>query len=74
MQNICFFFRRLIAKTIPQDMAAGKAGGTVTVIKSRPLSMIISEGTPRLIYRGMVAMMPITATIAMIPTNLNPSE
>ena len=39
MQKISCFLSLLIAKTIPQDMAAGSAGGTVTVRRSRVLSM-----------------------------------
>ena len=46
MQKMSCFLRRLIAKTIPQDMAAGRAGGTVTVNKSSVRSIMIAKGTP----------------------------
>ena len=35
IQNMFLFLSLLIAKIMPQDMAAGNAGGTATVIKSR---------------------------------------
>lgn len=35
MQNMFRFLSLLIAKIIPQDMAAGNAGGTAIVIRSR---------------------------------------
>lgn len=40
MQNMLSFFSRLIAKIMPQDMAAGNAGGTVIVIRSSEWSII----------------------------------
>jgi len=42
MQKILSFFSRFIAKIIPQDIAAGNAGGTVIVIKSSEWSIITS--------------------------------
>ena len=73
MQKMFFFFSLLIANTMPHDIAAGRAGGTVTVIKSRPRSIMISEGTLMLIYNGIVVIIPTRARIVMIPTNLKPS-
>ena len=74
MQKICFFFSLLMAKTIPQDMAAGRAGGTVTVIRSKALSTRISTGTPISTCNGMVEIVASRARIAIIPTNFKPSE
>ena len=74
MQKILLLFKRLIAKTIPQDIAAGRAGGIDTVIKLRPLSTTRTVGTPIFIWTGADAQMPRRAIIAIIPTNLNPSE
>ena len=74
MQKIFCLFRRAIAKTMPQDMAAGRAGGTVTVKRSRVRSIIIARGTSMPAWIGRVAMLPTNARTAMMPTNLKPSE
>ena len=73
MQKMSCFLRRLIAKTTPQDMAAGRAGGTVTVNKSSILSIKIAKGTPIETSCGIVATLAARAMIAIIPTNLSPS-
>ena len=46
IQKMFFRFSLTIAKTTPQVIAAGIAGGTVTVSKSRALRIIILFGTP----------------------------
>ena len=46
IQKIDFFLSRFRANTIPQDIAAGNAGGTETVIRSRQRSISIPVGTP----------------------------
>lgn len=74
MQKMSYFFSLLMAKTIPQDMAAGSAGGTVTVMRSSALSMRILTGTPSFICKGIVVMIPTKARRAIRPTNLKPSE
>ena len=74
MQKMFFFFSLLIANTIPHDIAAGRAGGTVTVIKSRARLTMISTGTLILICKGIVVIIPAKASNVMIPTNLKPSE
>ena len=73
MQKMSYFFNLLIANTIPQDIAAGKAGGIVIVNRSRARSMINIVGTFILSYIGTVASIPISAKSAIIPTNLIPS-
>ena len=73
MQKMFIFLSLLMANTIPQDMAAGSAGGTVTVYRSRALSMIMEEGTWRSHCIGMVQIVPMTAKMAIIPTNFMPS-
>ena len=46
MQNILLLFNLVIAKATPTDMVAGKAGGTVIVIKSRDLSITFAASSP----------------------------
>lgn len=72
-QKIWLFFRRPIAKETPTDMVAGRAGGTVMVIKSNDLSISCSVLVPWAIKLGSVQMNPRMPTIAMIPTNINES-
>lgn len=63
------FLRRWIANTMPQDMAAGRAGGTATVIMSSPLIMSAFSGTPEFSWNGIVRKFPKIATNAIMPTN-----
>ena len=51
IQNICFFFNRLWAYTVPTVMAAGKAGGTIIVMMSR--TRITIRLTSACIRRGI---------------------
>jgi len=46
MQKIFFFLSLPMAKIVPMVMAAGKAGGTVIVIKSRDRTMILPAVNP----------------------------
>ena len=46
MQKILFFLRRLIAKAVPAVIAAGRAGGTVIVIRLRHLSTMSEVSQP----------------------------
>jgi hypothetical protein len=46
IQKIFFLLSLLIAKTVPTVIAAGKAGGTVMVSKSRDLSTISGAAYP----------------------------
>ena len=74
MQKIFCFFKRLMAKTIPHDMAAGRAGGTVIVKRSNVLSTRTPTGTWSRSWIGNVIAYAAMASNAMMPTNLNPSE
>ena len=49
MQKMFFFLRRLIAKTIPQDMAQGSAAGTAIVSVSRAKMITSTNEMPMLI-------------------------
>ena len=73
MQKISCLFSLLIAKTIPHDMAAGRAGGTVMVSKSKVLKTRIYTGTPSLIWIGKVIHWAKIASKAMIAINFMPS-
>jgi hypothetical protein len=46
MQNIPLFLSLAMAKAVPAVMAAGKAGGTVIVIKSSERSIISAVEKP----------------------------
>ena len=50
MQNMFDFLSRACAKTIPTVMAAGKAGGTTIVTRSRPRTNTINMGNPFCIW------------------------
>lgn len=63
----------MIAKATPTDIAAGKAGGTVMVIKSSDLSMSYCVSVPYAIRAGRVQANPKIPTIAIIPTKINES-
>jgi len=58
---------------MPQDMAAGIAGGTVTVIKSNELIKTLVRLYPESIIAGSKVRLLRTEIIAIIPTNLKPS-
>ncbi len=73
IQKIFFFFNLLIAKTVPTVIAAGRAGGTVIVIKSSDLSIIGQAAYPYLIIKGKVPMKPSTAMTPMTMMNLSES-
>jgi len=49
MQNMPFFFSLWTAKATPTDIAAGRAGGTVMVIRSSDLSINLPVVVPSLI-------------------------
>ena len=73
MQKISLFFSLYIAKTTPQERAAGMAGGTQIVKRSSERSSIKAMEVPALHMNGMVKRKPTIATMAIIPTNFNPS-
>jgi len=58
---------------MPQDMAAGIAGGTVTVIKSNEFVKTFVRLYPESIIAGSKARLLRTEITAIIPTNLKPS-
>ncbi len=69
MQNIFRFLSLFIAKIIPHDIAAGNAGGTAIVIKSREWSISDLVVYPDAIISGNVAQKPTMAIIAIKKTN-----
>lgn len=73
MQKILLFFNREIANATPTDMAAGSAGGTVMVMRSRDLSISTDVPVPRAINSGRVAAKPMIPTRAMAPTKMSES-
>lgn len=48
MQKIWSFFSRFWAYSLPTVIAAGKAGGTTIVIKSKASTNISTAGIPRI--------------------------
>ena len=70
IQNIFFLFKRLIAKAVPAVIAAGKAGGTVIVIRSNDLTIMAHRTYPYWIIIGSVAKNPSNASIPMANMNL----
>jgi len=74
MQKILDALSLLIAKTIPHDIAAGRAGGTAITSKLRLLSINVTASTPRLINKGTSTRNPMKAHIAIKPTNFILSE
>jgi hypothetical protein len=62
-----------MAKAAPADMAAGRAGGTVTVIRSRDLSINSDVSAPYFIRTGTVKQNPIIPTIAIAATKTRES-
>ena len=73
IQKIECDLRRLRAKTTPQDIAAGRAGGTTTVIKSRVRSITDLIGTPSYNCKCMVEKLATIARHAIMPMNFIPS-
>jgi hypothetical protein len=74
MQKILQFFSLWMAKTIPQLIAAGKAGGTAITIRFSDLSMKVLTSDLFIIKIGQIAQKPSTAIMAMIATNFIPSS
>ena len=62
-----------MAKATPTDIVAGRAGGTVIVIKSADYLISIGAVRPILIKIGNVPQKPTIATNAMAPTNVSES-
>jgi hypothetical protein len=62
-----------MANTIPQLIAAGKAGGTAITIKLSDLSISVETEAPCINKIGKIAMKPTTAMSAIIATNFIPS-
>jgi hypothetical protein len=63
----------VIAKIIPQLIAAGNAGGTAITIRFKDLSIKVAGSDLFLIREGIIAKKPTTAIKAMIKTNFIPS-
>jgi hypothetical protein len=74
MQNILFFLSLARAKSVPTVMAAGRAGGTVIVIKSKERSTISSVGRFYSIICFRVDMKPMTAMKPKTKINLSESS
>ena len=70
MQKIFIVFSLLIANTEPTVIAAGKAGGTVIVIKSSDLSTMSHGSGSYCNKNGSVMKKPVKATQAMKTINL----
>ena len=62
-----------MANATPTDMVAGRAGGTVMVIRSRDLSMSTAVSVPRAINCGRVEAKPMIPTRAMAATKIKES-
>lgn len=52
MQKICFFFSRDRAKLVPMDKVAGRAGGTIIVIKSKARTTIKCHASYTMLARA----------------------
>jgi hypothetical protein len=74
MQKILLFLRRCIAKTIPQLIAAGRAGGTAITIRLSDLSIKVRASSPLITKIGQIQINPRTAMLAIIATNFIPSS
>jgi len=74
MQNIPFFLSLARAKRVPTVIAAGSAGGTVIVIKSKERSTISSVGRFYSIICFNVDINPMTAIIPITKMNFNESS
>ena len=73
IQKIFYFFNLWIAKTIPQLIAAGKAGGTAITTKFSDRSIKVDTDASYINKIGKIAMNPITAIKAIMATNFMPS-
>ena len=73
MQKILRFFSLDIAKAVPTVMAAGRAGGTVIVIRSRDLSTMSAVSRPSPIIIGRVQRNPIIAISPILKMNFSES-
>ena len=73
MQKIYLLFNLEMAKATPADIVAGRAGGTVTVIRSSDLSTILSKLVPSFIRAGTVKANPQIPIIAIAPTKTSES-
>ena len=62
-----------MAKAAPTDIVAGRAGGTVTVIKSSDISTIYTVAKSYCRSVGRVAEKPMMPTRAIAPTNTKES-
>jgi len=74
IQNILLCLSRYIAKTIPQLIAAGRAGGTAITIKFNDRSIKVRGSAPFMIKTGIMQKKPKTAMHAKIATNFMPSS
>lgn len=63
-----------MAKTIPQLIAAGRAGGTAITIKFNDRSIKVFGSAPLIIKTGIIQKKPKTAIHAKIATNFIPSS
>ena len=68
MQKMSFFLSLRTAKATPTDITAGRAGGTVIVIKSSDLSIITAIPTPDATMAGIVKAKPKIAMKAIMNT------
>jgi hypothetical protein len=73
MQKIFYFFNLWIAKTIPQLIAAGRAGGTAITTKFSERSTRVDTEASYISKIGKIAMKPTTAIKAIMATNFMPS-
>ena len=73
IQKILLLFNLAIAKAAPAVMAAGRAGGTVIVIKSNERSTISSTLKSYFSIKGKVARNPPTAIKPIKKMNLSES-
>ena len=62
-----------MAKATPTVIVAGRAGGTVTVIKSRDLSISFSVVVPNSMSLGIVKQNPVIPMRAIAPTKYKES-
>ena len=69
MQKIFLFFNLEMANATPTDIDAGRAGGTVMVIRSSDLSINFGTVVPSLIIAGIEMIKPTIVKVAINPTN-----
>jgi len=63
-----------MAKTIPQLIAAGRAGGTAITIRFKDLSINVLTSSWFITKIGHIQQNPKTAILAIIATNFIPSS